>query len=97
MSTRTPARPRHTSAHMHFTVAITNEDIAFVSVARKHYRVFAEAAERGGSADTAGKLRAQEFYAERLLTRFVEGIEKSEGVPLPDLRARLLDFTAEPR
>lgn len=90
MST-TPGFPRDPD-HNDFTVTITNEDVAFVSVARKHYRAFAEAAERQGQKDTAGKLRSQEFYAERLLTRFVEGIEKTEGVWLPGLREKLLNF-----
>jgi hypothetical protein len=83
---------RHQNAHNDFVATITNEDIAFVSVARKQYRYFAEAAERQGHADTAAKMRAQEFHAERLLTRFVEGVEATEGVRLPELRARLLNF-----
>lgn len=51
------------------TVTVTDQDVAFVWLAREHYRVFAEAAEQQHEARTAGLMRAQEFYAERFLVR----------------------------
>lgn len=72
-----------------FRVELTSEDAAFVSLARQHYRVFAEASERHGDNRTAGKLRSQEFYAERLLLRIAEAAEAG-GAP-STLRKLLLD------
>jgi len=55
------------------TVTITDDDVRFVEVALKHYRMFAEQAEEHrGDRDferAAGLMRAQEFYAERFLIR----------------------------
>ena len=48
---------------------LTSDDVEFMRLAFQHYRVFAEVAERQGDARTSGILRAQEFYAERILLR----------------------------
>ena len=51
------------------TVTITDDDVRFVTRAKEHYRVLAEAMERGDETRSAGLMRAQEFYAERFLIR----------------------------
>lgn len=56
------------------TVTITDQDVAFVRLAKKHYRLFAEASERQGEDRTAGLMRSQEFHAEIFLKR-LEGQE----------------------
>ena len=59
-----------------WTVTITDDDVRFVELARKHYKLFAETVEEqvgvADSSRTAGVLRAQEFYAERFLLRITE-------------------------
>jgi len=51
------------------TVVITDDDVAFLDLAKVHYGLFAETAERQCEDRTAGILRKQEFYAERFLLR----------------------------
>lgn len=58
-------------------VEITDRDVEFVRQAGEHYRLFAETCERNGQSRTAGIFRAQEFYAERFLSR----IEGAGGQP----------------
>ncbi len=65
-------------------VIVTDDDVRFVERAQAHYKLFAEASDRQGteeSARTAGILRAQEFYAERLLLRLTaqRPTEEPEG------------------
>ena len=53
-------------------VTITDEDVEFLRLAREHYKLFADAAERNSDPGTAGIMRKQEFYAERFLLRVEE-------------------------
>ena len=50
-------------------VTITDEDVEFLRLAREHYKLFADAAERNSDPQTAGIMRKQEFYAERFWLR----------------------------
>jgi hypothetical protein len=55
------------------TVTITDRDVEFVRLALAHYRLFAETVEKQGESRdqqrSLGVFRAQEFYAERFLSR----------------------------
>jgi len=51
------------------TAVVTDQDVAFLRLAKKHYGTLAEALERKGEDRAAGRMRAQEFYAERFLAR----------------------------
>lgn len=68
------------TSRLEITVALTVEDVAFIRAARTHYRLFAEVSEKQGQPKTAGTLRSQEFYAERLLERVIEAGER-QGMP----------------
>ena len=57
-------------------VTITEADVEFVRKAKRHYEIFAETADKQGDARVAGTFRAQEFYAERFLTRIGGDDEK---------------------
>ncbi len=58
-----------------WTATITEDDLRFVELAKKHYELFADASERQGEvgANTAGIFRKQEFYAERFALRIQAG------------------------
>lgn len=64
-------------------VSLTAEDVAFVRLAIRHYRIFAEASERQGQDDTAGKMRAQEFHGEQFLARIEEANPLLRVMPRP--------------
>lgn len=57
------------------TVVVTDADIRFIERAVEHYGLFADTAERQGEKRTAGILRKQKFYGERMLVRLQEGVE----------------------
>lgn len=63
-----------------WAVTITDDDVRFVETARHDYRVLAEKLEQPGATPAevraAGYMRAQEFYAERFLSRLT-GKEES--------------------
>ncbi len=53
-------------------VTITDDDVAFLRLALKHYILFAETSERQDELRSAGLFRKQQFYAERFLLRVEE-------------------------
>lgn len=63
------------------SVALTVDDVAFVRIAVKHYRIFAEASERQGDDVTAGEFRKQEFRGEQVYGRIEEAEPRLKGMP----------------
>lgn len=59
-------------------VTITGEDLEFLRLAKKHYRVFAEGADRQGEDQVAGTCRTMEFRAEQFLNRVEASLKFGE-------------------
>lgn len=58
-----------------YTATVTDDDLRFLERTVEHYRLFAESAERQGEKRTAGIMRKQEFYGERMLKRIQDSAD----------------------
>ena len=62
-----------------FLASLTDDDVAFVKLACRHYTIFAEQAEKAeDESQMAGLMRAQEFRAEQFLGR-IEACQQLAG------------------